>query len=162
MRAPGTGLASWVAGRAALWGFASALLGGWACGGGAGPRSVASPQPALGAVPHVLSSYHAPLGCPTEREYLSEIASRSATLQLVPESAGVHSSDRLRVRIQPDTSSAGWVGALQIEGAHPLEREVRGERCQDVALALALITVLRLERDAASPAADALAAPTRT
>jgi hypothetical protein len=60
--------------------------------------------------------------------------------------------DRVRVRIQPDTSSAGWVGLLQIDGAHALEREVQWERCQDVALALALITVLRLDRRESEPA----------
>ena len=94
----------------------------------------------------MLSSYRAPLGCPSQQEYIESVESRSATLRLLPESAAVEGSDRIRVRIQSDTASAGWVGEIVIEGAGPLEREVQGERCQDVALALALITVLRLDR----------------
>jgi hypothetical protein len=102
----------------------------------------------------VLSSYRAPQGCPSQQEYVESVESRSATLRLLPESAAVAGSDRVRVRIQPDTDSAGWVGELRIEGAESLEREVRGERCQDVALALALITVLRLDRrEAEAPGA---------
>jgi hypothetical protein len=117
------------------------------------PPSAAAYDVKPSAAPRVLSSYRAPLGCPTQPEYLQEVERRSATLRLSPESPGVEGSDRVRVRIRPDTSSAGWVGVLEIEGAHPLEREVRGERCQDVALALALITVLRLESQVPESAA---------
>jgi hypothetical protein len=44
-----------------------------------------------------------------------------------------------------DPSGAGWLGQLYISGSAPLEREVRGARCEDVVAALALITVLRYE-----------------
>ncbi len=77
--------------------------------------------------------------------------SRSQTLRLGFGSAGTGAVDRLRVRIRPDVSSGGWLGQLQIEGSHALEREVRGERCADVALALALIAVLRLDAGARAP-----------
>src|SRR4029079_10406685 len=128
--------------------------------------SSSPPEPAASVrkpeAARVLSSYRAPLGCPTQREYLDFVAKRAATLRLMPASAPPGSvpeeappdSDQVRVRVQPDTSSAGWVGVLRIEGADALEREVRGERCQDVVLALAFVTVLRLHRrraEAASP-----------
>jgi hypothetical protein len=114
----------------------------------------------------VLSSYRAPLGCPTQQEYLDFVAQRSVTLRLTPEASAPGAapeaaqspeSARVSLRIQPDTSSAGWVGALRIEGADALEREVRGERCQDVVVALALITVLRLDRRGADSAAASAA-----
>jgi len=83
------------------------------------------------------------------------VESRSVKLRLFAEPATVETNERVRVRIQPDADTAGWRGALVIEGATPLEREVRGERCEDVVLALALITVLRLDpnRESEAPAA---------
>jgi hypothetical protein len=121
-----------------------------ACGSPARqPPAVPVPVHAPVPIGAVLSSYRAPLGCPDEQQYISSVESRSQTLQVHSATAG-EAADRLRVRIQPDTGSAGWIGALQIEGVHALEREVRGQRCEDVALALALIAVLRL--DAKAPA----------
>src|SRR4051812_48905752 len=126
MRGLGPGFPSWG-------GFCAAALGlCLACRSGSPPGSPASgprPQPL-----RVLSSYRAPLGCPTQQEYLEFVAKRAATLRLTPESAlpgavpeeAPPESDRVRVRIQPDTSSAGWVGVLRIEGADALEREVHG------------------------------------
>jgi hypothetical protein len=162
MRAPGPGFPQWAAGQAAAGRWFRHLLGSrsWYCAlavgcgsacvsGGPPSGAVASPAAASSrpaAAPRVLSSYRAPLGCPSQQEYVESVESRSATLRLLPESAAVEGSERIRVRIQSDPASAGWVGELRIEGAEPLEREVRGERCQDVASALALITVLRLDR----------------
>ena len=136
------------------------------CGGSASAPSVAPAAAVAVAGARVLASYRAPLGCPTQQEYLDYVASRSATLQLLPEaqvqSAMLDAATRVRVRIQPDSESAGWIGALRIEGVRALEREVRGERCQDVAQALALITVLRLdERAGEAPAALPSAAAER-
>jgi hypothetical protein len=74
---------------------------------------------------------------------LRYVRARSATLELEERAAG--GGDRVDVRLDPDLDAPGWLGLLRIEGARPLEREVRGERCQDVVEALALITVLRLE-----------------
>lgn len=93
----------------------------------------------------VASSYDAPPGCPTHGDYVQYVESRSANLRLFAEPAAVQTSERVRVRIQPEPGTTGWLGALVIEGDAPLEREVRGARCEDVVLALALITVLRLE-----------------
>ncbi|MEY4551341.1 MAG: hypothetical protein RL685_7536, partial [Pseudomonadota bacterium] len=165
MRASEPGFARWAAGLASaahatsLRVLAIGCLATWAqaCGSPARPPP-AVPVPALGAGPIavVLSSYRAPLGCPDEQQYVSFVESRSQTLQVHSAKAG-GAADRLRVRILPDTGSAGWIGELQIEGVHALEREVRGQRCEDVALALALIAVLRL--DAKAPTATRLAAP---
>jgi hypothetical protein len=154
MRAPGPA-------RAAAIG---ALLAATGCGASVSQPSLAPAATAAGA--RVLASYRAPLGCPTQREYLDYVARRAATLELLPEaqveSAMLDTATRVRVRIEPDSASAGWIGALRIEGAQALEREVRGERCQDVAQALALITVLRLEERAAeAPGAQPSAAAGR-
>ena len=135
------------------------------CGASASPPNVA-PAAATAVGASVLASYRAPLGCPTQQEYLGYVASRSARLQLLPEAqveaAMLDAATRVRVRIQPDSASAGWIGALRIEGALALEREVRGERCQDVAQALALIAVLRLdERAGEAPGALPSAAAER-
>jgi hypothetical protein len=100
-----------------------------------------------------LASYRAPPGCPDAQAYVSSVESRSQTLRLRSERGQAHVADRLRVRIQADAGSAGWRGQLQIEGTRALEREVHGERCEDVALALALIAVLRLDAKATPPAA---------
>lgn len=145
MRAPDPGFARWAAGLAAA--ASAALL---ACSSAAPrslPASAAAPPAPAGVV---LTSYRAPLGCPDEQAYVLSVERRSQTLRLSASGEEADAADRLRVRIQPDTGSAGWRGQLQIEGAHPLEREVRGERCEDVALALALITVLRLDANARS------------
>jgi hypothetical protein len=148
--------------RAAAIGAILAAAAG--CAVSASPPNLA--PAAATAAAHVLASYRAPLGCPTQREYLDYVASRAVTLQLLPEaqveSALLDGATRVRVRIQPDSASAGWIGALRIEGAQALEREVRGERCQDVAQALALITVLRLdERAGEAPGAQPSAAAGR-
>lgn len=108
----------------------------------------------------VLSSYRAPPGCPDQQAYVSSVESRAQTLRLHAGAELAGATDRLRVRIQADGGSAGWLGQLQIEGANPLQRQVQGERCEDVALALALIAVLRLDaraRTAESPASTATA-----
>jgi len=105
----------------------------------------------------VASSYDAPAGCPTQGDYVQYVESRSERLRLFAEPAAVQTSGRVSVRIQPDTGTNEWIGALTIEGEAPLERQVRGARCEDVVLALALITVLRLEpnRQADAPASTA-------
>lgn len=49
------------------------------------------------------------------------------------------------VRVEHAPDGTGWLGHVAIAGPGALERVVRGERCEDVVAALALITVLRLE-----------------
>jgi hypothetical protein len=65
---------------------------------------------------------------------------------------GAPAADSVEVRVEPEAS--GWLGRVVIAGTPTLEREVRGERCEDVVAALALITVLRLEASEASAAAS--------
>jgi hypothetical protein len=88
-------------------------------------------------------SYAAPAGCPDVDGYASHVRARSSTLTLEPN--GVPSADSVDVKVEPAPGASGWVGRVTIVGAQALDREVRGERCEDVVAALALITVLRLE-----------------
>jgi hypothetical protein len=99
----------------------------------------------------VALNYIAPPECPDERGYASHVRSRSATLSFEP-SGGVPSADSVDVRVEPGPTGSGWVGQVNIAGTLALEREVKGERCEDVVAALALITVLRLEGASSSSA----------
>ncbi len=108
----------------------------------------------VGAVPaaaspldprRVVLSYQAPAPCPGYAGYVGHVRDRSATLLIDPLPLAAPTPDRVQVRIVPEGRRAGWVGHLSIVGPAALERQVRGERCQDVVAALALITVLRLE-----------------
>jgi hypothetical protein len=131
-----------------------------ACGGAAGssaPGGVSAPSAARPAAPvaarsRIVSlSYAAPAGCPDVDGYASHVRTRSSTLTLEP--IGVAAPDSVDVKVDPAPDTSGWVGRVTIVGAQALDREVRGERCEDVVAALALITVLRLE------GADASAKP---
>jgi hypothetical protein len=115
--------------------------------------------------------YSAPEGCPGVDGYLGDVESRATTLELDPSSAAAEGNaasdvdESVEVRVEPAPDARGWLGHVTIAGPRALEREVRGERCEDVVAALALITVLRLEgsdageRGAASGAASGAGAP---
>lgn len=127
-----------------------AAVASMGCGGASEPPPAApaparapasAPPPPVRAA--VQLSYLAPSDCPSVDGYLSHIRARSATLVLQPGEAG--DGDSVDVRLDPDLEQPGWLGVVRIEGTRPLEREVRGEHCEDVVAALALITVLRLE-----------------
>jgi hypothetical protein len=98
-------------------------------------------------------AYLAPSDCPSVDAYLSHVRARSTSLEL--REGGGAAADSVDVRLDPELDRPGWLGQLRIEGSRPLEREVHGERCQDVVEALALITVLRLEGGEAAAAAGA-------
>ncbi|HWO09074.1 MAG TPA: hypothetical protein VNN80_06330 [Polyangiaceae bacterium] len=103
-------------------------------------------------------SYLAPSDCPTVDGYLSHVRARSTNLRL-EERELPGAGDSVDVRLDPDLAQPGWLGQLRIEGSKPLERDVRGERCEDVVAALALITVLRLEGSEAATTAAPAGAP---
>jgi len=147
-----------------VWAVGVAVLTASAACGGAStpPPAPASPPAAAPASPPppgrrpVRLSYLAPSDCPTVDGYLSHVRARSTSLEL--QERGTAAADSVDVRLDPDLERPGWLGQLRIEGSRPLEREVRGERCQDVVEALALITVLRLEGGDAGAGAGSAAA----
>lgn len=83
-------------------------------------------------------------------------------MRLEPASLAASLPEQVHVLVEPDPSSAGWLGELRITGPSALVREVRGARCDDVVAALALITVLRLERPDESVAGSAGSLPGST
>lgn len=102
--------------------------------------------------------YAAPASCPDVEGYLSDVRARAAHVTLEaagdsdPRSGGAvaaEASEAVMVRIEPAPNERGWLGYLTMTGTLALDREVRGERCEEVVAALALITVLRLEGTAA-------------
>lgn len=98
----------------------------------------------------MLLDYSAPAECPDAASYSWQIESRSTTLRL----DSADSPDSTPVSVNLTRSDNGWSGTLEIGGPQAMRRSVRGDRCEDVAAALALITVLRLE-----PSARARRAP---
>jgi hypothetical protein len=157
--------------------FCCACSGAAASGGNGG---AAAPAPAVAAsaaiAPGVPSEprshplrYSAPEGCPAVDGFLGDVESRATTLELdvasdAETNAAPGDEEGVDVRVEPAPDARGWSGRVTIAGPRALEREVRGERCEDVVAALALITVLRLEgsdgsqRGAASPGASAAGA----
>jgi hypothetical protein len=154
--------------------------GGAAASGGNGAPAAPAPAPAPPAAiaPEAPSEprshplrYSAPEGCPGIDGYLGDVESRATTLELEPSSdaaevdAASDVAEGVEVRVEPAPDARGWLGHVTIAGPRALDREVRGERCEDVVAALALITVLRLEgsdaseRGAASGVASGAGAP---
>lgn len=156
-----------------------ACSGAAASGGNGGPAAPAPPVAASAAiapgVPNEPKShplrYSAPDGCPGVDGFLGDVESRATTLELDAvgdaetnaasgEEEGSGDEEGVQVRVEPASDARGWIGHVTIAGPRSLDREVRGERCEDVVAALALITVLRLEgsdgspRGAASPGAS--------
>ena len=117
--------------------------GSSASGGVSGPGGARPAAPAAARSLVVGLSYAAPAGCPDVDGYASHVRARSSTLTLEPN--GFPSADSVDVKVDPAPGASGWVGRVTIVGTQALDREVRGERCEDVVAALALITVLRLE-----------------
>jgi hypothetical protein len=103
----------------------------------------------------VALNYVAAAGCPDIEGYSTHVRARSSALSFQPFDAPAPDSVDVRVEAEPEGS--GWVGRVVIAGTPTLEREVRGERCEDVVAALALITVLRLEPNGESSVASARA-----
>jgi hypothetical protein len=98
-------------------------------------------------------SYVAPAGCPDVDHYWRHVRARSTIESIAPADAATADYQDVRVELQP--TGSGWLGRLTIAGVLEPDREVRGERCEDVVEALALITVLRLEGGDASSSAVA-------
>ena len=87
--------------------------------------------------------YDAAVGCPDVAAYLEHVRARASNLDVdaAPDAEPAENGVDVDVQAQAD----GWLGRVDITGPSALSREVRGERCEDVVAALALITVLRFE-----------------
>jgi hypothetical protein len=94
-------------------------------------------------------AYHAPAECPGYDAYARHVANRSAHLELEAEDNRLKNVGSVRAQVTLERNDTGWVGHLSLAGFVPPDRQVEGERCEDVVAALALITVLRLERSRA-------------
>ncbi len=105
-------------------------------------------------------AYQAPSTCPGAQSYIHQVQSRATALSIDLQSSSPASSDATRVRIAVSETGQGWAGDLDIADAEGLTRTVRGDRCEDVIEALALITVLRLEPSAISARDASTAAQT--
>jgi len=117
----------------------------------AAPPSAIASEPAAATARSLPLQYSAPLGCPSVDGYLSDVRARASNLTLepiadaAPVSASAGADEAVGVRVEPAPEARGWLGRVTVAGPRALEREVRGERCEDVVAALALITVLRFE-----------------
>jgi hypothetical protein len=126
------------------------------------PAAGVPAAPVLAPARRVRVTYQAPPECPGYDAYVEHVARRSAKLRLESEPAATGvTDDAVRARVTLDRSSTGWVGLLSLDGVDALERRVQGERCEDVVAALALITVLRLERSGAVTSTPRVAEPTQ-
>lgn len=142
---------------------------GLACGGNGLPPAAPAPAevppvaapappppepapPEASDVREVALGYSASPECPEREAYLDHVRARATRLRLAPDMEPAPGAERVVVSVAPE-SPGTWLGQVSIEGDLALERQVRGERCEDVVAALALITVLRLEGAEASAAA---------
>jgi hypothetical protein len=133
----------------------SAGLGGEVATGGARAVQSRAVVTDVATPRRVRVTYQAPAECPGYDAYVQHVARRSSRLRLEPESPAPEPSRVVRARVVLDRDPSGWVGLLSLDGVDALERRVQGDRCEDVVAALALITVLRLERSRAPGSAPA-------
>jgi hypothetical protein len=92
--------------------------------------------------------YAAASGCPDVAAYLEHVRARASNLEVDADPDALPAEDGVDVDVQGQAD--GWLGRVDITGPSALSREVRGEQCEDVVAALALITVLRFEGAEAS------------
>ena len=92
--------------------------------------------------------YAAAAGCPDVAAYLEHVRARASSLDVDADPDALPADDGVDVDVQAQAD--GWLGRVDITGPSALSREVRGEQCEAVVAALALITVLRFEGAEAS------------
>ncbi|HEX8791042.1 MAG TPA: hypothetical protein VF765_08810 [Polyangiaceae bacterium] len=129
--------------------------------------AVAAVVPGLasaGDVEPVLFRYDAPATCPDAEAFVKEVRARTARFQIVQSGEGLRSFE---VRVGgTDGRFSGTVRVVDARGALS-SRTVDGERCDDVAKALALVTAISIDPKAlaapsltAAPAGETTATPT--
>jgi hypothetical protein len=119
--------------------------------------ALAAPQPQQ--TRQISVTYSAPAECPDYSAYARHVADRSANLELEPEQSRLKSVGSVGAQVTLEQHDTGWVGHVRLAGFEPPDRQVEGERCEDVVAALALITVLRLERSRAPAEPEPASAP---
>lgn len=104
-------------------------------------------------------AYRTPAGCPSPERFFDQLARRLPPLSM----DDVESALGPRVDIDVHDSGGDWLGRVVFRGAGgPVSREVTGADCDEVVVALALITSLwlRPEGDARAPESLVASAPT--
>jgi hypothetical protein len=94
--------------------------------------------------------YHAPSDCPGADAFNADVFRRTTSARLVT------SGEQVRTFVVVLEQRRGFVtGSLRVRegGSETVAREVQGERCQEVASALALATALAIDPNAAQSAA---------
>jgi hypothetical protein len=79
--------------------------------------------------------YRAAAACPSQRAVAQEVRARAPA------------ADPSRIAIDIRGGADGYVGVLILDDEPQSQREIRGDRCDDIASALALIAALALDRD---------------
>lgn len=102
-------------------------------------------RPALGVETEAIGiNYAASADCPTRTQFIAEIRARTQHFQLTSE------IDVRQFEVTIARSDAGYAGVLRIldSDRSPAEREIDGETCQSVALALAIAAALAVDPQA--------------
>ncbi|HTV24482.1 MAG TPA: hypothetical protein VMG12_37585 [Polyangiaceae bacterium] len=124
-----------------------------ACANAGRPPRAASTELAVGAAAEPVDIaraatwvYRTPPPCPSEREFLDQLDRRLPPLT----ASDVSSRVGPRVDVEVRNTDADWFGSVRFEGAEgAVSREVTGTSCEEVVVALALITSLWLRPDGA-------------
>ncbi len=125
---------------------AGLALGAVAVAGAARAQDATAP-PASADAEHLLFSYEASLGCPSEEEFRLSIRERSPRTRILP---------GRRLYITLEDGPRGTRGTLDLRDtrAGSTRRDVEGRDCHDAARALALIAALILEEEEAAVPAE--------
>jgi hypothetical protein len=89
-------------------------------------------------------AYRAPTGCPTEADFLTQVAARGGRFR---------AEDERTFDVSVELRGGNFSGSLRVGESEP--REVSGASCAEVADALAVVTALALQPSAAVPAEPA-------
>lgn len=100
--------------------------------------------------PRFSLAYEAPEGCPDREAFLAAIRARTARPRLVEEGEGAAEALVFHVRITSDDTSATGVMEVRDPDGERQERSVRSATCGEVTKALALVSALLLDPDAAT------------
>ena len=120
----------------------------------AGTRAVEPAPPPQPEQRQIRLQYQATPTCPSAESYVRQVESRSSTLSVKSGTDADDATQTVQVGVGITEKADGWFGDLTIADGEGLTRSVRGDRCEDVIEALALITVLRLDPSAAAAARE--------
>jgi hypothetical protein len=101
-----------------------------------------------GEVEAIRFTYDAPVGCPTEAEFLEAVSRDGGHLARVLDDRGARA---FAVAIESASPAVGRLTVRDAEGREAV-RSIRGERCEDLAQSLAVLVALSLQPRAMTPA----------